>query len=341
MRSPSLIVVGTLFLFSSALQAKGNGSSTGISLLDPMGARPAALGESFTAVADDITAFEYNPASLQSLTQGQASFLYNKGLSDDVFAHASIGGPSKWGGLGLSVGIYNAGDIDLFDGTTSRKVTAKSDVLATLGVARNVGRVSIGVAAKYFSSELIEQAKATAVAGDVGVQMQMNPQFRAGAALQNFGSQLKFVSESNNLPRIARIGMTGQLATGRIPLNGFFDVPYHFNEAQLRPGVGLECPVGPLAFRVGYKIKNDQQQVSFGTGFVLKNMSLDYSYGMVSDLNASHKFSLSMKFGEAGGSRQLTRSHSEKLYELTQSAITFVRIPESSDFVAEARNNQP
>ena len=74
----------------------------GLSLLEPTGARAASLGEAFSAMTNDITAFGYNPASLGSLETGQASFMYEKGLAEDSYGHFLIGTPSQKGsGLGL------------------------------------------------------------------------------------------------------------------------------------------------------------------------------------------------------------------------------------------------
>ena len=56
-----------LFASPSVLFAKGAGTSGGLTLLEPFGARTAALGEAFTAVSNDIAAFGYNPASFTRL----------------------------------------------------------------------------------------------------------------------------------------------------------------------------------------------------------------------------------------------------------------------------------
>src|SRR5262249_42958162 len=148
--------------------------------------------------------FGYNPASLKTLKTGQASFLYQKGLVEDSYGHFMIGSPMRNGSLGLSVGYYNGGSIDLYDGVTQRTVTAQRDMTMALGYAHNIGNVSVGMTGKYLSSELIESAKATAYAADFGLSMGMGSRMQLGAAVQNIGTQLKFVQEGDSLPRIAR-----------------------------------------------------------------------------------------------------------------------------------------
>ena len=196
--------------------AKGVGTSGGLTLIETSAARSAALGEAFTPVTNDVAAFHYNPASLGSLDNGHASFMYQKGLVDDAFGQFSMGTPIKQGSLGLSIGYYNGGDIELFDGTTERTVNAQTDLTVGIGYAHNFGKTSIGVTGKYLSSELIETEKAQAFAGDLGIGVPLHSRVHFGAALQNFGSQLKFVEEGDDLPRIARGGFVIKSLSGPI-----------------------------------------------------------------------------------------------------------------------------
>src|SRR5258706_15813883 len=58
-------------LMASVGFAGGAGTSGGVRLIESYGARPASLGEAFSAVTNDLSAFGYNPASLKSLESGQ------------------------------------------------------------------------------------------------------------------------------------------------------------------------------------------------------------------------------------------------------------------------------
>ena len=98
-----------------------------------------------------------------------------------------MGSPLPKGSLGFSVGYYDGGELDLFDGVTRRTVAAQKDIVISLGYAQKVGNASIGLTGKYLSSELGEVAKATAFAGDLGLQLPVHPRIRIGAAVQNMG----------------------------------------------------------------------------------------------------------------------------------------------------------
>src|SRR5579863_6526746 len=116
-----------------------------------------------------------------------------------------------------------------------------------LGFARNFGSVHTGIALKYLNSTLIDQYKATAYAGDAGFQIPFGSRLVIGSAIQNIGTSMKYLDSGDPLPRIARIGASYVLIPTVHPTRLLLDAPYYMNEKQLRPGMGLEVMVGPLA----------------------------------------------------------------------------------------------
>ena len=289
------LLVATFSL--STIFAKGAGTSGGLTLIETSAARPSALGEAFTSAENDVSAFTYNPANLDTLESGHTSFMYQEGLAEDAFGQFLIGAPTRFGGLGLSVGFYDGGEIDLFDGETEQTVKAQRDLSLGLGYSNRMGPVSLGMTGKYLSSELIESEKASAFAADFGMSMPLMSNMRMGAALQNIGTQLKFVEEGDDLPRIARVGASMNFPVGRMSSLLLLDAPYFLNEAEIRPSVGLEMSYGVLSLRGGYKGGGDSDEFSLGTGFMFGRASLDYAYGLVQDLDSQHRVSLAMRFG--------------------------------------------
>jgi len=300
-RSQSSALLLSLFLISSTVHAKGNGVSGGLTLLEAPGARASALGEAFTATVDDVAAFAYNPSMLKSLKTGQASFLHQKGLLDDAFSQFIVGSPWRQMGLGLSIGYYNGGDFEMSDGVSQRTVTAQRDLTVALGAARSFGGVSIGFTGKYLSSELVETERATAFAADLGLNYAVSPRLSLGGALQNYGTQLKYASEGDNLPRIFRMGGSYNV----LPQYGtvlMFDVQRLMNEGETRPALGVETRVGPLALRAGYRQARGGGEFSTGTGFAWGRSALDYSFGLMNkELDARQKISYTFRFGGNGG----------------------------------------
>jgi LysM repeat protein len=299
-----MISISLSILGLGQANAKGAGSTGALTLMEPSTARSAALGEAFTAVNNDIGAFHYNPASLNSLESGQASFMYEKGLADDAYGHFLIGAPSKMGSFGLSVGYYNAGKFELTDEDLNiREVNAQTDMTASLGYSSHLGSMNWGFIGKYISSKLIDQYKATAFAADLGLQMAMTQRLNLGAAIQNVGTKMTYLSEGDSLPRKVSVGAAYLLIPGNYATTMLIDMPYYAVDKEVRPSLGVEVKVGPMAIRSGYK-KTDGLGSNFtlGAGFLMGSSAVDYSFGMVDQLSAEHRISLSMKFGESIGS---------------------------------------
>ncbi|OVE78188.1 hypothetical protein BVX98_01010 [bacterium F11] len=272
-------------------------SQAGLTLLEAPGARAAALGEAFSTMREDVTAFAYNPASLYPLETGQASFMLEKGISDDTYGHFLIGYPRYKDSFGLSVSHYNGGKATLYDGVTERNVTLQSDLSIGIGYATAFRHISIGATAKYFKSELADTASASAFAGDIGLNAPLFQNVRFGLALQNIGSKLQYVSVKNDLPRMARAGITMKFIPYKYITTLLIDSAYSLNNNELIPSAGLETWIGPLALRAGYKGGSDLEAISFGTGFRFGNASLDYAFGLVDQLDSRHRVSFGLRFG--------------------------------------------
>ena len=281
--------------------AGGAGSSGGLTLIEAAGARAAALGEAVSAAADDVTAAVYNPAALSTLTSPQVSFSYLKGIAGDASGRLHLGQKN----LGLSVSYYSAGSVDIIDGGSPRTVNAETDLAATLGGAFTRGRIGFGGAVKFLSSQLAESSRATAYAVDLGVRSEISPRFRVSSALQNLGTKLKFVDEGDPLPRILRAGAEFEAIHGRAPITLSVETPYFLNEKELRPSLGAEIRVGPMAFRAGYRMGSAIEGLSLGAGFSAGGLLIDYAFGFVQDLNNRQRISVGFKFGGANSSREV------------------------------------
>ena len=301
----------------AALFAGGAGTSGALNLLSDPNARAASLAGALAAEADDIGAFSYNPASLSTLRTGQVSLLYGQGLTDDALSHAAAGFPMRRGALGVSFLHYDGGDFDFFDGVARRTVTAQTDLALAVGYGLKEGRFDWGVAAKYFRSELIERSEASAVAFDFGAAAAVSSRLRVGASFQNVGSELKYEGEGDDLPRLARLSAAFDLSGGSRRGRLFVDLPYYMNESALDAGVGLEGTFGPLSLRAGYRTGVDQGGFAAGAGFALGRAAIDYSFGLIDDLDNTQKVSVTFRFGAAEKRRVLNASDLRRARAMT------------------------
>ena len=290
------------FFFGGLTYADGIGTTAGLTLLQTNGARPSAMGEAFTSVTNDIAALEFNPGSLATLEGGQASLHYQQGLTEDSFSKGLVGWQTLGGTLGLAVGHYDSGEVQLFDGITRRdSVTAQNDLLATVGYGRKIGTVAAGASVRYLSSELAESYSDEAFTLDAGVQVPFLSHYRFGLSGSLIQTKLKFANEEEDLPQFYRAGISADfglnLATGRLPILLVLDVPYDANSDELSVAGGAEVGIGPLALRAGSNAGVDTTNFTLGAGFNISRFNIDYSFGLVDDgFDSIHQVSFSFRF---------------------------------------------
>ncbi len=297
-------LIGVVLMNLPTNAAADAGVSGGLSLLNEGSARWSSLGQAGVAAHDDIAGMAYNPATLGSLSSGQASFLYQQGLIEDAYGQFMIGTPrGEKSALGFSFGYYNGGDIELTnENGQTESVNAQTDMTAALGYSVKMGGMSMGLSGKVLNSKLIDQYSGTAYAADLGMVMPVGSRLQLGAAALNYGTQLKYAEEGDPLPRMLQVGGSFALRQNATLL---LSIPYMVNEKMTTPSLGLETLFGPLAIRAGYRSGKDVQEFTMGAGFALGRSSLDYAFGMVNQLDAQHKVSMAMRFGGASATPAL------------------------------------
>jgi hypothetical protein len=258
------------------------------------------LGNAFTGVRNNVATIAYNPAAPATLSQGSASFMFQRGLIEDSYGQFILGMPNaeRTGGFGLSAGYYNAGTLDLVnDNGVMTSVKAQEDLMGALTYAHNIGNFSIGSSFKYLHSTLAQQYSASAMAVDAGILTQVSDRLSLGVSALNYGSKITYLSEGDRLPSSLNVGGSFALFP-KFGSNLLFSASYMNNEKQLTPALGLETLVGPLALRAGYrKTTGNTGEFTAGAGFSMGRSSLDYAFGLINQLNYQHKVSVAFNFG--------------------------------------------
>jgi hypothetical protein len=292
--SPTCALIGGCIL---ALPLSGLNALSFPTLTDAPGARSVALGEAFSAVSDDITAYHYNPASLSSLQNPQASIFYEKGIVNDTYGQLMTGFRHNNHGYGAFVSYYDEGTLEFYDVDSIQQLHGRQEMTVGLGASRSISNFSVGINGKHISSQLIEGARDSSWALDIGAQSKFLGQNKIGLALRNIGPHIKFFGASTPLPRNAQLGVASPFSLTH--LNGLVlaNANYDLNDQNIVPSFGLEIPAGPLALRAGFKSHQGQTEYSFGTGFSLSWFSMDYAVVVAPLLDSQHKFSLNMKWG--------------------------------------------
>ncbi len=306
MRRMTLLGVGSLVLLTqsaTSLWASGAGTTGADILRIGVGARAIAMGEAYVAQADDVSSLYWNPAGLALMQERQASFMYSQQLQGLSYQNAGIGIPLENGAIGGSLSYLSYGQIDGYDQTGAPTGDQKAySGVGTLGAAWLGNQWSLGVNAKGIQETLADESASTFAFDFGGTVIYPKPvmggTLRAGAVVQNLGSGMKFLQQTDPLPRQIKVGLAAVQMMDR-HLNVSLDVTKPNDEAMKYQG-GLEYWLGNhLALRTGYAVdKVEGMGMRAGIGLRLKSLSFDYAYAGFGELGITHRYELTLRFGE-------------------------------------------
>jgi len=223
---------------------------------------------------------------------------YIDGFNSSIF----LAVPMKTiGTFGVGFTLYDLGSVDInyYDGT-SESVHAMQSWTVNLGYGVNViDEFSLGMNLKYIKSTLADKYTGTAFAADCGLLYRtLNSDFSYGFALQNIGTNLIYISDGDPLPFTIRTGVAYKFREAAIDSwLATADLVYY--DSKLRYNAGIECNLFKvLSVRAGYKLGYTPDTLSFGAGFNVSRISLDYAYSMLGSIDNVQMFTLSYRFGE-------------------------------------------
>jgi hypothetical protein len=303
----------SLFLAAHAGAEKGSVGSTGANFLKlAVGPRAIALGETFTGLADDISAIAYNPAGLGLLSRQELTAMHSEfgeGVRQEWFGYAY---PSRWGTFALSVNALHTTPFPVFDAADvpSTEVTAQ-DASYGLTYARAFGRWSVGLTGKILRSRLVDE-RAHGASFDAGLLWDVWDGFRVGLAAFNGGPEFSHPNTGEELPLEGRVGFSYRLfrvdeRQGREQELTFLMDAHAARDRDTFPSMGVEyIRHGVLALRAGWRGgKDNASGLSLGAGVLVNHyrkgrvpeISFDYAFIDEGDLDQSHRASVTLKFG--------------------------------------------
>lgn len=325
-----LISLPVIYLF-----AAGPGTSAAQFLKLSIGARAVGMGESFAAVADDMSSVYWNPAGLARLKSPMIHASHTKWFQDINYEFISVGLPlgkkneaaflpsqgiGSLGTLAISANYLYLDGMEKRSGNTAEpdgKFGAQ-DMAITLSYAKAVPFVLgndllTGLNIKSIRQQ-IDDKKADAYAVDLGFQYRQG-QILSGLAVQNVGTKIRFIEESYPLPLNYKLGFAWQ------PLGSVLSIAIDINKPidnKINYHIGSEYWVGGvIALRAGYLHGDAVQRKALtgksfgrtkdneiigltgmmaGAGFRIMGYGLDYAFVPYGELGNTHRISLDMKF---------------------------------------------
>ncbi|HOW90266.1 MAG TPA: PorV/PorQ family protein, partial [Elusimicrobiales bacterium] len=193
-----LLLWAAFFPAAAAVPAGAAGSSAAQFLSLGFGARALGMGETFVAVADDVSSVYYNPAGLAGrpapggrgaeLLVSHSWHIQSMGLTQFAYARNPFG---------FSLTYFSAGTMEGRDdeGNPASDFTAE-DFAVSGGYAVRRGRFSAGAALKGLRQR-IKSSAASAVCADAGLLYDLpSAPVTFGVSAANIGTQVKFKEKS-------------------------------------------------------------------------------------------------------------------------------------------------
>jgi len=278
-----------------------------------VGARAAAMGGAFVAVADDASALFWNAAGIARIDADKSQLTLNHANwpAELSFDQAGYVFHLKKNPCALGVQIRALTMQPMVettayqpDPTVGTGNTFDAGMLAAgVTYARSfTDKFSAGVTANFINEGLAEFSQQT-YSFDVGTLYDVGTLgMKIGMAISNIGSQIKFIDRDSRIPPIFRVGTSATLLQGADQrLLGTFEFSHPPDNSE-RLNVGAEYAFHKFVFmRGGYNIIYDAEGFAGGAGFhfpvsVAGMADLDYAYTDMKDLWGAHRFSLSFTF---------------------------------------------
>lgn len=274
------------------------------SFLDiPVGARPAALGNAYIAEAADAYAPIYNPGGLGLLQTTQLSGMHISYLDSINYEYATFVHPLSIGNsIGVGVQYFNPGHTAGTDnsGNPTGEFSGHYGSYA-LSYGHHIGDYwGIGASAKMIDAN-ISGTSAQAYGADVGTIFRPNNELSFAGVVDNIGSKMKFVNQSDSLP------LTYHLGASYIPVKAWLLSAEGVYENSGLPSLhaGIEWnPLDVVSLRTGYRTDTTRQLsamagFTLGAGLHVFGQEFDYAWLPMGDLGNTQYFSLVLRFSQA------------------------------------------
>ena len=302
------------------------GTATGSFLQMGGSARSLAMGGTGAALVSDPSAIWTNPGQLAGLTTPEFSFTHGQYVEDVSINQMVFAGPLPLGVVCAALTMMEIGAIDSYDASGAAAGTVEpKDTGLTAGYAVEAGKAGVGGSFTFIDSQLASDAKATAIAVDLGGRYEVLPALTLTLAAQHLGPSMKFGVKASRLPMVIRGGVSGDLLSGRLRLAGDVVKPAD-SAAVLLAGAEVSRDFSgdvSLSLRGGWKSlapqggnggvsaggglrwrpkvplgKDADMESAFGIkdSLTLSGIRVDYAWTPLGELGTAHWLSFSLAF---------------------------------------------
>jgi hypothetical protein len=298
----------TMMLVAGGAAASSNGTA-GSTYLDVfgigVGAGPSAIS-AYTAAPGGLWSLTYNPAALSGMTRMGIGVSQIEWIADANYSYLSMGMPAGDGGMALGLSYFDKGSVDVTDpfGTWDPDGDAKAYDFGFVGgygfCLPQVCDLDLGLSGYLVQSSLDDESSSVIGVNLGALYHAMERQVHLGLAVRNLGTKVSFGDEEYDQEMTFAGGISYTTMEEQIPN---VDVMVGLDalmpkDQDMYVSVGGEFWVyQTLALRAGYSGAPDMGGLTYGAGFKFSDFGLDYAYSDYEDLEATHRISLSVMFG--------------------------------------------
>jgi len=271
-------------------------------------ARASAMGNAFTAIADDATATYWNPAGMVDITRTNVSIDHTWWPADIKLDYAAAVFtlpfvPGQWGvsARALSMDPQKERSIFLPEGT-GQEFDAGDSSFGVSYAKFFTDKFSSGATFHFIHSGLAEKSVNT-FAVDFGLIYRVGLWgTRIGMLIQSLGSKVNYDDRASKMPTIFKVAIAATpYSYGVYQLRTVSEFT-HPSDNQERINVGLEGSFNQFFFlRGGYEFNTDSEGVAAGVGLNIatsptSSLSVDYSYSGFDFLGNVNRISLGFSY---------------------------------------------
>jgi len=280
------------------------------------GARSAALGNSFVAVADDADAVFENPAGLGQLTKKQLAYtnvsLFFGGIEGDDLGQHVVSYVQPLGSkLGLGLGYERIGSDLMSENGAFLSLSYKLSKSLSMGLTGKYLFWSVGdIPADNGRADPLSNTSNGGVGVDLGVLWKIPVE----------GTQLGLMVKNVNQPNVAKGTVAGDADAGKLPMDlavglshrlrgtslvslqwVMRDVTGDESDSKVVVGGEIELVEGLQVRAGGAKLFEEDAtgDLNAGLGYRWNKLQFDYGYHIPLDLtetNGAHRFSFAYEF---------------------------------------------
>ncbi|MEO8665202.1 MAG: PorV/PorQ family protein [Ignavibacteria bacterium] len=294
-----IIFLSSIICTDGFSQNDGSGN-TGLAFLKfGVGARAIAMGDAYSSVTEDATAFIYNPARLSFGVKSNLSLMHNQSVQDlktDFVAIKFPLGEKIAMGIGLFTTSITGIEIRNIPGAPVDKFDSRNlSTGISLGYKINPN-LSVGVTGKFLF-EKIYVDEASGLGFDFGTNYSKD-NYSLAFVVANIGSVNKLKNESSKLPAMVRFGGSYKLSKDKFGFNIGLEGLKVLDGGKFHVNAGAEAGYKDFVFlRLGYQTEYDNKGITTGIGFKYKALNVDYAFvPYKSEFGSSNSFSLGINF---------------------------------------------